>query len=447
MELEYIQNTILPPLFGKDKNGKDRIWKCWVEGDTVHRISGLVEGKKVTSSKVHLAKNVGKSNETTAEEQAIRAAETLWVKQLDKNYLPSPDDEEGEAMLNRINEQKEANGGHNINSAAAIRGRTSKKSHGSRVNLCVDRVDVNITPMKAGVWELEDNGAVKSKVLKHFDFGKGVYVQWKLDGWRCIAKRQSDGSIVLTTNNKKQYPWFQSLRESIETFMRGREEDCIDGLDGEIYAHTLVDENGVEFTDEARFSTICSMCGLKRSEPHPLEDQIQFVVFDLVDLSSRFTQNQRFAKLKRLFATTPSHSRVKMCETRVFHDIQDIYEYHDKIAAMGYEGVIIRADDLKYQEKRSLKMRKYKKFIDREYTVVGVHKDPGVDDEYFVWECIDYDIDKRFRAKPRGTREQRRMWYTNYSEYIGMKLTVRFQEYSEDHIPRFPIGVGIREDQ
>ncbi len=197
------------------------------------------------------------------------------------------------------------------------------------------------------------------------------------------------------------------------------------------------------------------MCGIARSKPHELENQINLVVFDLVDLSGKYDQDARFERLKKLFSQKPSDTdHVQLCETKIAYLLKDVSKYHDKIAQKGYEGIILRSRDLIYTTKRSLRMRKYKHFLDREYPVIGIEKDSGVNGEYFVWVCHDPDIiddntgkPKTFKAKPMGSRENRKAWYENYLKYIGRFLTVKFQEYSEDGIPRFPIGVGIREDQ
>ena len=73
--------------------------------------------------------------------------------------------------------------------------------------------------MKAGKWELSDESNPKSvlpKVLKYFDFEEdGVYMQIKLDGWRCVARVHNTpkGTVcIMTTNNGKQFKWFGKLR-------------------------------------------------------------------------------------------------------------------------------------------------------------------------------------------------------------------------------------------
>ena len=50
-----------------------------------------------------------------------------------------------------------------------------------------------------------------------------------------------------------------------------------------------------------------------------------------------------------------------------------------------------------------------------------------------------------FKARPKGTREQRTLWFDNADSYIGATLTVRYFEMTDDGIPRFPVGIAIRD--
>jgi DNA ligase-1 len=36
-------------------------------------------------------------------------------------------------------------------------------------------------------------------------------------------------------------------------------------------------------------------------------------------------------------------------------------------------------------------------------------------------------------------------FYKNAAKYIGKKLTVKYQELTKDGIPRFPVGIAIRD--
>ncbi len=48
------------------------------------------------------------------------------------------------------------------------------------------------------------------------------------------------------------------------------------------------------------------------------------------------------------------------------------------------------------------------------------------------------------RVRPEGTVEERSEMFRQGESYIGNPLTVRFQRYSDDRVPNFPVGVGVR---
>lgn len=84
----------LPFLYGLDTKNLVRVWECKVvwaptkDHCVIVCNYGLVDGAKVESRrKVTEGKNIGKSNETTIEEQAIAEALSIWKKKKDDNYF------------------------------------------------------------------------------------------------------------------------------------------------------------------------------------------------------------------------------------------------------------------------------------------------------------------------------------------------------------------------
>lgn len=71
----------------KNKNGKIRSWRTWTEDSTLFEEYGLIDGKKVISSKVRKPKNIGKSNETTGSEQAISEMNSNIKSKMDEGYF------------------------------------------------------------------------------------------------------------------------------------------------------------------------------------------------------------------------------------------------------------------------------------------------------------------------------------------------------------------------
>lgn len=472
------KSTYLPLLYAKDSAGKLRVWKCWVIGDTVYREHGLVDGKHVFSERKFEGKNVGKKNETTPEEQAWNEANKEWVAHIDKEYAPDAKDKDGMNMMRKLKVEKEKTGGHNINSVASTTSSAKNNTNGAKSakNISRKKADTcmvdeiiggTVIPMKAESWELADESdpySVLPKVSKYFHAitGKGknavleptdFYVQPKLDGWRCRVALQKNSNntfeIVMTSNSGKQYPWFSSLRECFKKWLTAKllnPVDCLDGLDGELYAQEFKDENGTVLDPLVRFSTVCSICALTRSVPHELEDQIQFHCFDLLDKTGTVSQKERFDRMDRLFKQLPKDvkSRIIRVETKVLSSVEDVVDAHNEYEAQGYEGIILRTFNMKYKTgKRTAEMRKFKYFKDEEYEIIGCQVDKGVSKEHFVW-LLKTEEGKEFSAKPIGTREQKLEWFKQQKLYVGKFLTVKFQEKTEEGVPRFPIAKHFR---
>lgn len=77
-------------LYSRDSKGNVRVWYQERDGDKYRTISGLQDGKQVTSEwSVATPKNVGKSNATTGETQAISEIENKYDKQLKTGYSTS----------------------------------------------------------------------------------------------------------------------------------------------------------------------------------------------------------------------------------------------------------------------------------------------------------------------------------------------------------------------
>ena len=70
----------------------------------------------------------------------------------------------------------------------------------------------------------------------------------------------------------------------------------------------------------------------------------------------------------------------------------------------------------------------------------------GVEKGLILFKCIT-ENDLEFNVRPRGSHDYRRELFQNGDSLIGQKLTVIFQEYSADGIPRFPVGKAIRYDK
>lgn len=479
---------VLPAIYNTDSKGKERVWKTWVIGNKVSKKHGEVGGKQTMATRTYEGKNVGRSNETSAEEQSNREAERDWVKQTDKGYKPKT--KEGKSLYKKVQVEKVKQGGVNTNIASVIAWELreveiaavkplSKSAKEKKVakeakkvkNGAVPGYKCDIFPMGCQKWvNNPKNSKPEDKVLKYFDFKHGVYIQRKLDGIRCLVKIVEDEKgvkhVVMISRQGNQFVHLKHLREEVLVFLEGF-EDVV--LDCEVFAEDIyasIAYKGKDSTGKPKvvfgegedlipktmnFKAITSTVRSSMTDPGLLEDQMCLHVFDIADPTEDLNQDDRFKIMDRLFMrkkVCKKSPSIKRVDTYTIYKIKDIKAYHDQFAEEGYEGVVLRARDLKYeckkQNKKSKWMRKYKYFLDSEFEIVGIKCDKGVSRDQFTWICK-ADNGVKFYPKPEGTREMKWDWYDNSDDYIGKLLTVRYQGLEDSGRPRFPIGVAIRD--
>lgn len=80
-------------LYCRDSMGRVRVWRMEREGCKYRTVAGLLDGEQVVSEwTVAKAKNIGRSNATTCEEQAVKEIENKYKKQRKTGYFDSVDD-------------------------------------------------------------------------------------------------------------------------------------------------------------------------------------------------------------------------------------------------------------------------------------------------------------------------------------------------------------------
>ena len=81
--------------------------------------------------------------------------------------------------------------------------------------------------------------------------------------------------------------------------------------------------------------------------------------------------------------------------------------------------------------------------MDKEYIIKGYTTGLGRFCGCIIWICHTENGDE-FKVVPQGTTEERQEAYKNALNYVGDYLKVKFFELTDDGIPRFPVGLGIR---
>ena len=249
------------------------------------------------------------------------------------------------------------------------------------------------------------------------------YVQPKLNGVRCIYQ---DGKFI--SRGGKEYTFLDHLVPYLKKL-------DIAIPDGEIYIHGM---------------SLQQITSLVKKDCGEATDQLEYWIYDQINKNSFEKRiediDTRFEILSEGYTEKDwDECKLNYVDTFVVNSEKEIKKYHDEFVQLGFEGVIIRNTDGLYQvDVRSKDLQKYKEFIDEEFEISGGHEGSGPDAGTVVFECITKD-GKPFSARPRGTREMRRKWFADIKKMIGKKLTVRYQQLTDDGIPEFPVAVCVRD--
>lgn len=293
-----------------------------------------------------------------------------------------------------------------------------------------EKKSILIRPMLAQTFDLSKyQGNKKCKKIEFPCWG-----QPKFDGIRCLMYKKND-KIIMESRKGTEFHNFDILREEFMNTLSN--EDCV--FDGELYSFDMSFEN------------LSGLVRLKKPKDTQIKDinTIKFYIYDVIikqNLNATF--NERKEYLENIMDKYKDQTNlINFCPSININEIHDINNIHDNYVQNGYEGLILRNYDGKYEvNKRSYNLQKYKKFMDEEFIIIDYTQGTGDEKGLIIFKC-ETKNKKQFSVRPRGTREYRSQLYKNGDNLIGKKLTVIFQEYSSDGIPRFPVGKAIRIDK
>ena len=255
--------------------------------------------------------------------------------------------------------------------------------------------------------------------------------QRKFDGVRCLASLNENGEVDLLSRRGKPFPHLNHLRSAIAG-LDSIPDDFV--FDGELYSDTL---------------TFQEVVGLVRRESLKVGDderlmQVSYRLYDCLTADENDGFLTRHATLKKAL-NGQYQSSLMLVENVEVTDRAEVETLHNQFVAEGYEGIMVRNNDGVYGiNKRSKDLQKFKHFLDDEFSIVGFLEGTGNDAGTVIWVCTN-DNNDTFKVRPRGTREQRREWFSEGNNFIGSTLTVRYFELTDDGIPRFPVGIAIRD--
>jgi DNA ligase-1 len=246
------------------------------------------------------------------------------------------------------------------------------------------------------------------------------FVQRKYDGTRCIGMPHKG----LYSRNRKQFPHLEHIIAELNQLP----EHLV--LDGELYSQQL---------------SFQEIVGLVKRETLKADDntnqlKIQFYVYDII---SEQIFEERYATLLQLFERH-SFEYIVFAPTQACNSELQMKELHAQYVSEGYEGIMLRNKNGLYKNSRSADLQKYKEFFDEDFEVVGFREGEGLEQGCVIWVCKTKE-GQLFHCRPRGTREDRIELFQCGNDYVGKYLTIRFQEWTNEQIPRFPVGITFRD--
>jgi DNA ligase-1 len=346
-------------IYKKDSKGKLRFLRAFSNKGELVQFSGVVGSENTVEHRSNCKpKNVGKSNETSAEEQAVYEAERKLTNKMSEGYFEKIEDAESTQV---------------------------------------------ILPMLAKDYKKESHKIVYP-----------CYVQPKLDGMRALYNQG-----YISSRKGKDIETMMHIVDDVANSTHAI-------LDGELYAH------GKTFQENMRL--------IKKFRPG--SEDVVYHVYDII-MDAPF--EKRYEALREIIGEDV-YNTVQRVETYIVPNEEAMLRFHAHFIEQGYEGTIVRHSDAGYAiNKRDSQLLKYKDFIDEAYQVVKIlpsDKNPS----HAVIHCALPD-GRTFGCGMKFSHEEREEILANPEKYLGLTAEVRFFEYSDDGIPRFPVCHGFRLDK
>ena len=368
-------------IYKVDSKGNIREWRMEIDGANYRTVAGIQGGQQVVSGwKEAFPKNVGRSNATTAEEQAVAEVDAKYTKKLDGEYHET-------VLLSVVHETLKS---------------TAKAKF--------------FKPMLAAKWEDR-----KAKITYP------VMVQPKLDGVRAIIK--SDG--VWSRAGKKIVAVPHIEQQLAPLFVRF--PDMV--LDGELYNHDLRDDFN---------KIISLVRKTKHTEADLAEsaDTVEFHTYDFAHYPD-LTYFER-AKALRDFVEVNSEKlpSIVWVQTDSADSESEVDDLFGGYVEQGYEGGIIRLNGV-YQQKRSNNLLKRKDFEDAEFEIISVEEGQGNWSGYAKTLFIRLPDGTVQQSGLAGNQDYLRQVLADREAYQGGEATVQYFTRTPDGKLRFPVAKAL----
>jgi|AntRauTorcE11897_2_1112592.scaffolds.fasta_scaffold00228_17 ATP-dependent DNA ligase len=378
----------LPTLYKRTSTGKIQQWTIHVDKSKYWVESGQVDGKlKKNRPTVAKPKNVGKSNETTPEEQAQLEAQAKWDLKKRKDYFEK-----------------------------------------------IEEID-NI--------EFKPTLAHNSEKHVHKLIGKKVMASPKLDGVRCRIVK--DGAFSRTG---KKFVATKFIEEDLKEFFE-KNPDAY--LDGELYNHKYKDNFNeiISLCRRMKNFTEDHWTQIKEDLEFHVFDFPKLPPLDFNEAASTRYWEGYTSLFMDEDRNEIKYDRLKLVKQVFIEDFDPenplFQEFYSTCLEAGYEGAMIKEASSPYEMKRSYKIQKFKKFETEDFEIVDVIEGKGNRAGMFGYFVLKLPNGNTFNANSRGDEEYYKEILANKEDYKGKLATHRFMNYTPDGVPRGGAVIAIRD--
>lgn len=261
-----------------------------------------------------------------------------------------------------------------------------------------------------------------------------VYVQPKLDGYRCIAKTNAANEWELFSRNGKKYENFPSIIAELEGY--GNPETV---YDGEVMSDDFQAMQRTAFTTKKKRTV----------------GDVKYHIFDTLQ-DNEFARKACYRNMHlrlgqmREEAEAMDFAGMTVFEfviTRPCNSWAEVYEAHDEYLAMGYEGTIVRLNKM-YEFKRTDSLMKIKEMKSQDCIIQQVIRGKGKHNEVMgAIKVLQEDGQTMCEVGTGFTDQMRKDFWDNQEDLRFKTVEIKYQELTPDGVLRFPVFLRFREDK
>jgi len=261
-----------------------------------------------------------------------------------------------------------------------------------------------------------------------------IYVQPKLDGYRCIAKTDTDGEWELFSRNGKKYENFPSIIEALEKY--GDPEMV---YDGEIMSDDFQAMQKTAFTTKKKRTV----------------GDVSYYIFDALQ-DNEFARKAcfrdfklRMEELGRWYQHAWEHGATPLIKVASFFckTWEDVYERHEFFTECGYEGTIVRLNK-PYEFKRTDNLMKIKEMKSQDCHIHQVVRGKGkFSNTMGAIKVLQEDGQTLCEVGTGFTDKMRNDFWENRRGLLHKTVEIKYQELTPDGVMRFPVFLRFRDDK